>query len=184
MDTTTISNNNDYDNNDNYELILKEQRDLLVCHKCQQLLLSSLNSRSCPDIRSRRTYTYDTQRNYSFGLHITLLSHVYDNIRVGNGSGSSSNDLRDGCALIYKKLARSHADALVLVILKEILSQLSFSQICVSSLRSPAAILIQTMLMLTAPFIKSLDEIYVNRLMFVHRKENVNRKEVIYSWYF
>lgn len=91
-----------------YELILAEQKELLVCHKCQNIKL------------------YNFTRPAPYGSN-NILVNVYQSNR-----SSAVADIKQGCVIILKKLSRHHLDALITVSQKEYLLQIIFNENCIT----------------------------------------------------
>lgn len=109
--------------NFNLELIKHqlEEKELLVCRKCQEIKLQALR-------KHKQIYNHINGSN---------LIAIFNNVckpEIRPNSDKNCNEvtenLKYGCVIIFKKLSRLHTDALITVSQKEILLQITFTQNC------------------------------------------------------
>lgn len=105
-----------------YNLELTEQNELPICRECQKIKLHALKQQK------------NINNNFS------RINVIISSSSSSNSSSEVTEKLKQGCLIIFKKLSRLHADALIIVSQKKILLQITFTQNCNTCSLSASAI--------------------------------------------
>lgn len=166
-----MDSDTDYISKFYHRLIEKQREELLICYKCQENIQNAFSS-----------YNYDrTQKKIGKcdPNFLSLNSFYFCHLNYSNNNkkilsqkeNSGVVEIKFGCVIIYKKLSRSHVDALITVSQKEILPQIiSTSQCITCSLLKIIKILIVVIQLNCFDTITQCNESKKMNKMFVHRR--------------